>query len=68
MSYVTIESLLLVCVCVCVCVCRMRCALGNWREVVARREREREQAADELRHRLSKRKAWHHWREVLYIL
>ena len=47
-----------------VCVCRLRCCLGKWREVVAKREREREQTADELHHMMLRRRTWHHWREV----
>ena len=49
---------------VCVHVYRLRCCLGKWREVVAKRERKREQTADELHHMMLRRRAWNHWREV----
>ena len=48
----------------CVCVCSLRCALERWRGEVIRREREREQEADQLHCTLLRRRAWHCWREV----
>ena len=47
-----------------VTVCRLQRAVSRWQEVVRRRLSQREQAADNLHHRMLKRRAWQGWREV----
>ena len=47
-----------------VTVCRLQRAVSRWQEVVRWRLSQREQAADNLHHRMLKRRAWQGWREV----